>query len=135
MVLFTHMLKIIYKNAVAFAIAWCAIIFVLCATPGHLVPSAKWTVLLSIDKLVHAIIFFVLCGLLLLAIIKYKASKAWLVIVFLASVAYGGLIELLQATCFINRSGNWQDFIADTFGCLIAVLSFKKIKTYFLTRF
>lgn len=134
MVLITHMLKIIYKNAVAFTIGWCAIIFVLCATPGHLVPSVKWTDLLSIDKLVHAIIFFVLCGLLLLTIIKYKASKAWLVIVLLASVAYGGLIEILQATCFVNRSGNWQDFVADVFGSLMAVLSFKKIKSYFLSR-
>jgi aminopeptidase YwaD len=126
------MLKIIYKNAVVLTVGWCVIILILCATPGHLVPSPTWADLLSIDKLVHAIIFFILCGLLLLVTLKYNAPQALVILVVLASIAYGGLIEILQATCFINRSGNWQDFIADAFGCLIALLTLKRIKLYFL---
>ena len=40
----------------------------------------------------------------------------------LAPVLMGGLIELLQAYCTTNRSGEWLDFWADTVGVTLAAI-------------
>jgi len=125
------MKKILYKYSGLFAFIWAAIIFGLCATPGHLIPSASWLELLSFDKWVHAGMFFILCSLLFLVAIKNDQSKKWLIIYFLICVLYGGMLEVMQAKCFSNRSADWQDFVANSFGCLIAVLFFKKLKKIF----
>ena len=41
---------------------------------------------------------------------------------WLAPVLMGGLIELVQAYCTTNRSGEWLDFWADTIGVLLGNL-------------
>jgi VanZ family protein len=41
-------------------------------------------------------------------------------------VAYGGMLEIMQATVFSNRSGDWLDFIANSFGCLMGLVVFYK---------
>ncbi len=41
-------------------------------------------------------------------------------------VAYGGLLEIMQAKIFSHRSGDWLDFIANTFGCSVGVYLFNK---------
>lgn len=125
------MKKILYKHSPILSFIWAAIIFGLCATPGHLIPSASWLDLLSFDKWVHAGMFFVLCSLLFLVVIKYNQTKTWMIIYFFICVSYGGLLEIMQANYFSNRSADWQDFVANTFGCLIAVLFFKKVKKIF----
>ena len=38
-------------------------------------------------------------------------------IVLPLAVAYGGLIELVQP--YVNRYGEWGDFVANAMGCLI----------------
>lgn len=42
-------------------------------------------------------------------------------LLFLCPVAMGGLVELAQAYCTTNRSGDWLDFAANTTGCLIGL--------------
>ena len=125
------MKKLIYKQPVIFSIMWTLLIFVLCATPGRFIPSANWLDLLSFDKFVHAGMFFVLCSLLFISAIKYNRPPAVFIVVFLFCVLYGGLLEVMQAKCFSNRSADWQDFIANSFGCVIAVLCLKKSRIYF----
>lgn len=125
------MKKFLYKNSPVLSFIWAAIIFALCATPGHLIPSASWLELLSFDKWVHAGMFFVLCSLLFLIVITLDQSKIWMIIYFSVCVLYGGLLEVMQAKCFSNRSADWQDFVANSFGCLMAVLFFKKLKKIF----
>lgn len=124
------MKKILYNYSSLFAFTWAAIIFALCATPGHLIPSANWLELLSFDKWVHATMFFILCSLLFLVAVKKNQSKTWLIIYFFICVLYGGLLEVMQAKCFSNRSADWQDFVANSFGCLMAVVLFKRIKRF-----
>lgn len=41
---------------------------------------------------------------------------------------YGGLLEVMQATVFSQRSGDWLDFIANSFGCLMGLWFFSKQK-------
>jgi len=123
--------KLIYKNSAFLAVIWAAFIFTLCATPGHFIPSVSWLELLSFDKWVHATMFFILNSLLFLVVIKFIQSKQWLIIYFLLCVLYGGLLEIMQAKCFSNRSADVLDFIANTFGCVVAALFFKKIEKIF----
>lgn len=124
--------NLIYKNSPVFAFLWATIIFALCATPGQFIPSANWLELLSFDKWVHATMFFILCSLLFLVILKYDLSKLWMIVFFVSGVLYGGLLEIMQAKCFTNRSADWQDFVANSFGCVVAILVFKKLKKTFV---
>ena len=126
------MKKILYKNSPVFSFLCATIIFALCATPGQFIPSANWLELLSFDKWVHASMFFILCSLLFLVVLKYDLSKLWMIVFFVSGVLYGGLLEIMQAKCFTNRSADWQDFVANSFGCVVAILVFKKLKKTFV---
>jgi hypothetical protein len=47
---------------------------------------------------------------------------------FLLSIIYGGALEIMQATLFTQRTADWQDFVANSFGCLMALLFFRKLR-------
>lgn len=121
----------IYRHAPAFAFTWTVIIFILCATPGQYIPSADWLELLSFDKFVHAGMFFVLCTLLFLAAAKNGSRTTTISLYFLSAVAYGASLELMQAFWFSNRSADWKDMVANTFGCVMALLLSKKLIRFF----
>lgn len=93
------------------AITWTIIILIGCLTPHEELPKELlgWN-----DKLLHALIFtpFVVAWVLAGFRISY---------VFIAGVLLGGIIELLQYTLPINRSGDWVDFAADAVGALLGV--------------
>ena len=127
------MKKLIHNYSPLLSIIWALTIFCLCATPGKYIPSVNWLELLSFDKLVHATMFYILCTLLFITKIKYQQTQQWLVIYFIICVLYGGLLEVMQATYFSNRSGDWLDFIANSFGCLIALATFNKLNKLFET--
>src|SRR5687767_9907319 len=116
----------VYRNSVPLLIAWILIIFILCATPGDYIPSSDWMELLSVDKLIHAAMFFVLSALFFITAIKYKQGLFVVVIYFILSVLYGLSLELMQSTFFRNRSTDWKDVVANTLGCLIALMFLKK---------
>jgi VanZ family protein len=122
------MKKFIYKYSGTLAITWTLIIFILCATPGQYIPTTSWLELLSFDKWVHASIFFILASLCFITVIKKKESAGYVALYFLLCVIYGGLLEIMQAKFFSNRSADWQDFVANTFGSLIALFLFRKIR-------
>ncbi|MES2680717.1 MAG: VanZ family protein [Bacteroidota bacterium] len=125
------MKKIIYGWPWLLSSIWALIIFILCATPGQFILSANWLDLLSFDKFVHATMFFILCALLFTGGIRYEKKSGLFVLVFAGCVLYGGLLEVMQAKCFSNRSADWQDFVANSFGSLVALLFLKKIRMYF----
>jgi hypothetical protein len=122
------MFRFIYKRPILYTLIWACIIFLLCATPGQYIPSADWLELLSFDKFVHAGMFFILTSLLLLVAIKQGQLKQMIFVYFFISIGYGALLELMQAYCFSNRSADWKDIIANSFGCIAALLFLKKIK-------
>ena len=123
------MIKLLLKYSLLAAIVWTLIIFILCCTPGKYVPTAHWLELLSFDKFVHASIFFTLTFLwLLVGFKKNKLSLSFMIFIIIACIGYGGLLEIMQAKVFSERSGDWLDFIANSFGCLIGVWFFSKQK-------
>ena len=122
------MIKIFLKNnAYKLAFTWALIILGLCSMPGRFIPSVSWLELLNFDKWVHASIFFILLSLLILGVKMHQQSNSLIILFFVLSVAYGGLLEIMQATLFSQRSADVLDFIANSFGCLMAVLFYKKI--------
>ncbi len=125
------MIKLIFKYSLICSVVWTLVIFGLCSTPGKYVPSAHWLDLLSFDKLVHASMFFILSSLWFIYFISKQAiSNRNIVFILVACIAYGGLLEIMQATLFSQRSGDWFDFIANSIGCLLAFLIFKRKKLF-----
>jgi len=123
------MIKLLLKYSLLAAVLWTLIIFILCCTPGQYIPTTNWLELLSFDKFVHASIFFVLTCLWLISLLKInKLSNLSIILILLFCVLYGGLLEIMQATVFSNRSGDWLDFIANSFGCLMGFWFFYKKK-------
>ena len=123
------MIKLISKYSFILALSWTGIIFILCCTPGRFIPTTSWLELLSFDKFVHASIFFTLvCFWLIYLFQSKKISNTTITITLLFCIAYGGSLEIMQATVFSQRSGDWLDFIANSFGCLMGLWFFSKKK-------
>jgi hypothetical protein len=124
-----QLLTIIINYSFWCALAWTAVIFGLCCMPGRYVPTTDWLELISFDKFVHASIFFILTCLWL--IYAYRAGKlttAVILLILLFCIAYGGLLEIMQATVLSQRSADWLDFIANSFGCAMGTWFFFKKK-------
>ncbi|MBX7204582.1 MAG: VanZ family protein [Bacteroidia bacterium] len=124
------MIKTFFKYYIN-AIAWGAVILLLCALQGDQFPSFHWDFSFSFDKLVHLFFYAVLSLLLIVARVKqyrfspkrFNAIKAALVV----SVLYGMLVEALQALVFFQRSADWNDVVANTAGSFIGVALFYAI--------
>ncbi len=76
-------------------------------------------------------IFGILCFLMIRSF-KLQQSSSYLrnhagILALLLSISYGILIEILQATVFIHRSGDVRDAIANSIGAFIGLWSFTKI--------
>jgi len=105
-------------------LSWTFFVFLLCALPGKAIPSSRWFDLISLDKVVHASIFWVHSVLWIHAIkncCRFPVYHTWvLVLGIFISIAYGGFLELLQSSVFMERTGDWNDFIANSVGASIA---------------
>jgi VanZ family protein len=123
--------QIIYNYCGLFSIVWAILIFVLCATPGQYLPSEEWLELIGFDKFVHASIFFILLSLAFLKAFKHQQSSFVFVMSFIFAFFYGVILEFMQANYFSNRSADFYDIAANTAGCFIAVLIFKKTKSIY----
>jgi VanZ family protein len=96
------------RRAVFWLIALAALALALLPVPPHL-PHTGW------DKVNHAIAFAVL------AVLGQWSYPRGNVAVFLGLLAYGGLIEALQALT-PHRSAEWGDLLADGIGLALAWL-------------
>ena len=103
-------------------IIWVFVIFILSGYPGNYVPKVPiW----QFDKLVHSFVYTVFTICLLIAFHKQYirgSSRFQISIVIICiGIFYGGFMEILQHYIFINRSGNWYDFIANSIGTISGV--------------
>ena len=110
---------------------WSLFIFVLCATPGDYIPSSDWMELLSLDKLVHAFLFFILTVLFFVFGIREKRKQVYFLAYVLICVLYGAALEWMQANLFRNRSADWKDIIANTMGCCLALFIISSLRKAF----
>ena len=87
----------------------------------------------SADKIVHAIMYFSITGMLMLNQTSYfrnQITKVQLYFAFLFSVGFGILMEIIQY--FLSwRSGSIYDLIANTFGTIIAIIIMLIVSHYY----
>lgn len=119
--------QILQHHAYKLSVAWALLILGLCSMPGRFIPSTTWLEMLSFDKWVHAGIFFVLVSLLFISVYVNAQSNSLFYVYFILSVLYGGALEIMQATVFSERSADWYDMIANSFGCIVALLFKNKL--------
>jgi VanZ family protein len=113
------------------SIAWALFILVLCGIPGNEINKVKFIDIPQFDKVVHFILYFVFTLLLISESNKQRQNRKVTVesilIAAVFALSYGVLIEVLQKYLFINRSAEILDVVANTFGYLIAVISYKSV--------
>ena len=99
------------------AVLWTLTILVLCLVSFNELPKVG---LKEADKYGHIAFHFVFT-LLWFQYFKATLQKP-LLKVFLGSLFYGGLIEILQGTLTATRKADLHDIAANTFGAILAVL-------------
>lgn len=125
------MKETIYKHPLGFSLVWTLVILCVCATPGQYIPNLGWLELLSFDKFVHATMFFILCSLLFTIAVKHAQAPWFKYIYALGAAAYGVLLEVMQARYFSHRSYDVLDIAANSFGCLVSLFAFAKLRKWY----
>lgn len=72
-----------------------------------------------LDKWTHFVMYGGTCSVIWYEYLRQHATldkQKLLIWAWLAPTLMGGLIELVQAYCTTNRSGEWLDFLADAVG-------------------
>ncbi|MFL5765106.1 MAG: VanZ family protein [Bacteroidia bacterium] len=120
------------------AMLWALLILILCGIPGRDIPHISFLELLSFDKFVHAGLFFVLMSFTVKGFMMqsafYKLRQQPQLIAFIICVSYGGLLEILQGTIFVERSADIFDFIANSFGCIMSLLLYRYSEKIILSK-
>lgn len=115
-----------FLKRMKWAMLWALLILILCGIPGRDIPHISFLELLSFDKFVHAGIFFVLL-ILTVKGLSESSNKHPKKTALLLCIIYGGLLEVMQGTVFAERSADVYDFMANSFGSLVAVLVYDAI--------
>ncbi|MGN0235981.1 MAG: VanZ family protein [Paludibacteraceae bacterium] len=89
-------------------------------------PTLPPLVLRWSDKTWHTLMYVVQAVALLLpvaALGKERRKGLWVhyAVAWVLTAGYGGLMEVLQATCTRTRTGDWIDFVADMVGATIGL--------------
>ncbi|MGR8981068.1 MAG: VanZ family protein [Gammaproteobacteria bacterium] len=81
--------------------------------------------IINLDKAVHALMYGVLTFLFAKGFYKQPVyaflNRYSLITAGIVCTLYGGFLEILQSTTFINRSGDWLDFLFDGIGALASM--------------
>lgn len=119
-------------------ILWTIFIFIMCSIKmGPITHEPMFFP--GFDKLVHCGFYFVWVVVYANGFIRKngleKLTFGVECIITAVALAYGGLIEILQAYIFTWRSGEWADMFADTVGAcmgtfslLLIIATFKYVK-------
>ena len=87
------------------------------------VPDVRMTVEVPLmDKWTHMVMYGVLTLVIWLEYIrahKQMRGLRLLLLAFLAPIAMGGALELMQAYLTTCRSGEWLDFVANSIGAVV----------------
>lgn len=110
-------------------IIWFVVLMVLICTPGNHLPSSKFLIEISFDKMVHVGVFAILAWLFYYPIAKTDWPKAvkhhYLIKICVSTIIWGLATELIQRYFIPNRSFDLADWLADSMG---AVLAFAVVK-------
>lgn len=101
------------------------IFYLCCLIPSKNVPYVELDFFIPADKIVHFLMYLGLSGIASFNYIYIRKGHIIIlklvVFAILIPILYGGLIEIIQAEYFPERSGDWFDFLADSLGSLTAL--------------
>jgi VanZ family protein len=107
---------------------WTLLILMLSGFPGDQFERSE---IENADIFVHAFLYAVLFFLLSVGFLKQSSFNRLKVFtlrkVFILTVSYGALIEVIQATIFVNRSFQLSDIVFNTVGALMGFACFGAI--------
>lgn len=87
------------------------------------IPDVRTTVEVPLmDKWAHMVMYGVLTLVIWLEYIRahrQMRGRRLLLLAFLAPIAMGGVLELMQAYLTTCRSGEWLDFVANSIGAVV----------------
>ena len=91
-------------------------------------PQTELDNISNIDKLVHTCMYGGLSIIIWWEYLRKHDTICWkrfIPISVVFPIMMSGIIELLQAYCTTNRSGEWLDFAANSFGVVLAFIAGK----------
>lgn len=108
------------------AILWALFVLVICSV--HLESVDKSPLFFEgFDKLTHCGLFFTLIVLVCFGVIRQQKPRrltyTGVFIIWIVSIIFGGLIEILQISIFTWRTGDWNDLFCDVLGACMGVFS------------
>jgi len=107
---------------------WTLLILMLSGFPGDQFERSE---IENADIFVHAFLYAVLFFLLSVGFLKQSSFNRLKVFtlrkVFILTVSYGALIEVMQATIFVNRSFQLSDIVFNTVGAIMGFACFGAI--------
>lgn len=89
-------------------------------------PQTELDNISNIDKLVHTCMYGGLSIIIWWEYLRKHDTICWkrfIPISVVFPIMMSGIIELLQAYCTTNRSGEWLDFVANSFGVVLAFIA------------
>lgn len=89
---------------------------------SHTFDKAPFINVPNFDKVVHLGMYFVLMSVIILENRKTIKSRGHLYLIGLIPLLYGILMEILQATLTLTRSGSFYDALADASGVSLSIL-------------
>ena len=111
-----------------FSILSALIIMYLSLTSSHTFDKVPLINIPNIDKIVHFVMYFGLMSVIILENRTNLRNNRRLFLTGLIPLLYGILMEILQATLTLTRSGSFYDALADAAGVLLSILIWLWIK-------
>lgn len=99
---------------------------VICYLSFFTPPQTELDNISNIDKLVHTCMYGGLSIIIWWEYLRKHDTICWkrfIPISVVFPIMMSGIIELLQAYCTTNRSGEWLDFAANSFGVVLAFIA------------
>ncbi len=111
-----------------FSILVALIIMYLSLANSHTFDKVSFINIPNIDKVVHFGMYFGLMSVIILENRKAIKSTSHLFLTGLIPLFYGILMEILQATLTLTRTGSFYDALANSVGILVSILLWLWIK-------
>ena len=122
--------KLLERNA--YKIAILITIFVTISSVVSLKGISPLSIKIShFDKIVHAILYFILALSWFFATQNDFKKKNFKVILILLLISFGIIIEAIQGGLTTYRQADFYDILANSLGVLVAAIFFKKLNLWF----
>ena len=117
--------KIICKYIRRYPLSLLCIVLIWYLCIWFLPPKTPLNDVSFIDKWTHFVMYGGTCSVIWYEYLRsHRSINGWKLFLFawLAPALMSGVIELVQAYCTTNRSGEWLDFAANTTGCTLGAI-------------